>query len=222
MNGAHFARSSPTFGIRLQQALHQQRPEDQDRDRTGALPDQDADRHREDRRQREDDALAGQQPPLGGGVDGQVRAADEQVADRPRRRTRRPGRRHRTGRRPPAVLPSSSAARCGTAWKLVRMVPNRYSVVTARAAITIITIWLSCAPGCVMKIVACCSSAPLRKPVVSAARPIGQHGGDDHAPPRRAGGEELDALDWMHRHVSCPPSDPAATSVPEAGGSVGR
>ena len=52
------------------------------------------------------------------------------------------------------------------------MVPNRYSVVTASAAITIITIWLSWAPGWVMKIVACCSSSAFRKPVVRAANPM--------------------------------------------------
>jgi hypothetical protein len=38
-----------------------------------------------------------------------------------------------------AVLASSSAIRLGTAWNDTRMVPKRYSVVTASAAITIMT-----------------------------------------------------------------------------------
>ncbi len=78
------------------------------------------------------------------------------------------------------VLASSAPVLRGTAWKVVRIVPNRYSVVTARVDITMTTISPSRYMPCVAP-TETCSDLIARmdaKPTVSPRAPIMQNQGD--------------------------------------------
>lgn len=118
------------------QDLHRQCPHQQHRHRACRLPQQDADGHREHGRHD-----AHQPEPatarhcaavvIARSAPGATSRVTPHAVNAVVRPTARPT------RATTAVLASSTADRFGLAWKVVRMVLNRYSVVTATAAITI-------------------------------------------------------------------------------------
>ena len=111
------------------------------------------------------------------------------------------------------VLASSGEVRLGTAWNVARIVPKRYSVVIASAAITMTTIRPKFVPNCVEAMVGMFS---VSTPASSAAKPTTTASGGQHAPQRRAGGEELDSFDGEQSHRFTSPA-----GMRSAGGGVG-